>query len=253
MKKIYFLLLFVSQIALSQSAEDLFKKANNQYKEGLYEEAIKTYDQIKELNLISSEVYYNLGNCHYKLNEVAPAIYNYEKALLIDPFNVDARNNLVFAKKLTIDNIKELPKSIFQKIDESYLKKLSYNEWAVATIVFVFLGSSLFLLFYFSYTPSLKRLFFVTSMLSFLLFIFSLIVTVKEHSYNLSNIEAIIFAEEIAIKNAPTTNSDDIFTLHEGTKVVVLDAVDRWNKIKIADGKIGWIQTDQIKLLTILK
>lgn len=253
MKKIYFLLLFVSQIALSQSAEDLFKKANNQYKEGLYEEAIKTYDQIKELNLISSEVYYNLGNCHYKLNEVAPAIYNYEKALLIDPFNVDARNNLVFAKKLTIDNIKELPKSIFQKIDESYLKKLSYNEWAVATIVFVFLGSSLFLLFYFSYTPSLKRLFFVTSMLSFLLFIFSLIVTVKEHSYNLSNVEAIIFAEEIAIKNAPTTNSDDIFTLHEGTKVVVLDAVDRWNKIKIADGKIGWIQTDQIKLLTILK
>jgi len=205
------------------------------------------------LNLVSSEVYYNLGNCHYKLNEVAPAIYNYEKALLIDPFNVDARNNLVFAKKLTIDNIKELPKSIFQKIDESYLKKLSYNEWAVVTIVFVFLGSSLFLLFYFSYTPSLKRLFFVTSMLSFLLFIFSLIVTVKEHAYNLSNVEAIIFAEEIAIKNAPTTNSDDIFTLHEGTKVMVLDAVDRWNKIKIADGKIGWIQTDQIKLLTILK
>lgn len=246
-------MLFVSQIALSQSAEDLFKKANDQYKEGLYEEAIKTYDQIKELNLISSEVYYNLGNCHYKLNEVAPAIYNYEKALLIDPFNVDARNNLVFAKKLTIDNIKELPKSIFQKIDESYLKKLSYNEWAVVTIVFVFLGSSLFLLFYFSYTPSLKRLFFVTSMLSFLLFIFSLIVTVKEHAYNLSNVEAIIFAEEIAIKNAPTTNSDDIFTLHEGTKVMVLDAVDRWNKIKIADGKIGWIQTDQIKLLTILK
>lgn len=246
-------MLFVSQIALSQSAEDLFKKANDQYKEGLFEEAIKTYDQIKELNLISSEVYYNLGNCHYKLNEVAPAIYNYEKALLIDPFNVDARNNLVFAKKLTIDNIKELPKSIFQKIDESYLKKLSYNEWAVATIAFVFLGSSLFLLYYFSYTPSLKRLFFVTSMLSFLLFIFSLIVTVKEHSYNLSNVEAIIFAEEIAIKNAPTTNSDDIFTLHEGTKVMVLDAVDRWNKIKIADGKIGWIQTDQIKLLTILK
>jgi len=246
-------LLFVSQVALSQSAEDLFKKANTQYKDGLYKEAIDTYHQIKKLNLVSSEVYYNLGNCHYKLNEVAPAIYNYEKALLIDPFNVDARNNLVFAKKLTIDNIKELPKSIFQKIDESYLKKLSYNEWAVVTIVFVFLGSSLFLLFYFSYTPSLKRLFFVTSMLSFLLFIFSLIVTVKEHAYNLSNVEAIIFAEEIAIKNAPTTNSDDIFTLHEGTKVMVLDAVDRWNKIKIADGKIGWIQTDQIKLLTILK
>ena len=245
--------MFVSQIALSQSAEDLFKKANTQYKEGQYEKAIDTYHQIKELNLISSEVYYNLGNCHYKLNEVAPAIYNYEKALLIDPLNEDARNNLVFAKKLTIDNIKELPKSIFQKMDESYVKKLSYNEWAITTIVFVFLGSSLFLLFYFSYTPSLKRLFFVTSVLSFLLFIFSFIITVKEYSFNLSNVEAIIFVEETEVKNAPTLNSDDIFKLHEGTKVTVLDAVDSWKKIKIADGKIGWIQADQIKLLSILK
>ena len=246
-------MLFVSQIAWSQSAEDLFKKANTQYKEGQYEKAIDTYHQIKELNLISSEVYYNLGNCHYKLNEVAPAIYNYEKALLIDPLNEDARNNLVFAKKLTIDNIKELPKSIFQKMDESYVKKLSYNEWAITTIVFVFLGSSLFLLFYFSYTPSLKRLFFVTSVLSFLLFIFSFIITVKEYSFNLSNVEAIIFVEETEVKNAPTLNSDDIFKLHEGTKVTVLDAVDSWKKIKIADGKIGWIQADQIKLLSILK
>ncbi len=246
-------MLFVSQVALSQSAEDLFKKANTQYKDGLYKEAIDTYHQIKKLNLVSSEIYYNLGNCHYKLNEVAPAIYNYEKALLIDPLNEDARNNLVFAKKLTIDNIKELPKSIFQKIDESYVKKLSYDEWAVATIVFVFMGSSLFLLFYFSYTPSRKRLFFITSVLSFLLFIFSFIITIKEHSFNLSNIEAIIFVEETEVKNAPTLNSDDLFKLHEGTKVTVLDAVDSWKKIKIADGKIGWIQADQIKLLTILK
>ena len=246
-------MLFVSQVALSQSAEDLFKKANTQYKDGLYKEAIDTYHQIKKLNLVSSEIYYNLGNCHYKLNEVAPAIYNYEKALLIDPLNEDARNNLVFAKKLTIDNIKELPKSIFQKIDESYVKKLSYDEWAVATIVFVFMGSSLFLLFYFSYTPSRKRLFFITSVISFLLFIFSFIITIKEHSFNLSNIEAIIFVEETEVKNAPTLNSDDLFKLHEGTKVTVLDAVDSWKKIKIADGKIGWIQADQIKLLTILK
>ena len=245
--------MFVSQVALSQSAEDLFKKANTQYKDGLYKEAIDTYHQIKKLNLVSSEIYYNLGNCHYKLNEVAPAIYNYEKALLIDPLNEDARNNLVFAKKLTIDNIKELPKSIFQKINESYVKKLSYDEWAVATIVFVFMGSSLFLLFYFSYTPSRKRLFFITSVLSFLLFIFSFIFTIKEHSFNLSNIEAIIFVEETEVKNAPTLNSDDLFKLHEGTKVTVLDAVDSWKKIKIADGKIGWIQADQIKLLTILK
>ena len=63
--------------------------------------------------------------------------------------------------------------------------------------------------------------------------------------------EAIIFSKEIDINTAPTDNSEKIFTRHEGTKVVVLDSVDNWKKIKIADGKIGWIRTDEIKLLTI--
>lgn len=253
MKKILILSLFVSQIVLSQSAEGFFKKANEQYKLEHYNEAIKTYKQIEELRLSSSEMYYNLGNCYYKLNQVAPAIYNYEKALLINPLNEDARNNLVFAKRLTIDTIEELPKSIFQKIDESIIKKLSYNEWAIISVIFSFLGSGLFLLFYFSYTPTKKRLFFVTSVLSFLLLILSSVFTIKEYSYTKANIEAIIFVEESEVKNAPTSNGDTIFKLHEGTKVKVLDTVDRWKKIKIADGKIGWIDTDQIKLLTIFK
>lgn len=253
MKKILVLLLFVSQVLASQSTEVLFKKANEQYRLEQYSDAIKTYNQIADLGLISSEMYYNLGNCFYKLNQVAPAIYNYEKALLINSLNEDARNNLVFAKRLTIDNIEELPKSIFQKINNSVIKKLSYNEWAIFSIIFSFLGSSLFLLFYFSYTPTKKRLFFVTSILSFFLLIVTSVFTIKEHSFAQSNIEAIIFVEESDVKNAPTDNSDDIFKLHEGTKVNVLDTVDNWKKIKIADGKTGWIRADQIKLLSIFK
>ncbi|CAI8363890.1 MAG: Uncharacterised protein [Flavobacterium sp. SCGC AAA160-P02] len=253
MKKLLILLLFVSQFVASQSAEGLFKKANEQYKLENYNEAIKTYKEIEELRLISSEMYYNLGNCYYKLNQVAPAIYNYEKALLINPLNEDASNNLVFAKRLTIDNIEELPKSIFQKIDETIIKKLSYNEWAIISVIFSFLGCGLFFLFYFSYTPTKKRIFFITSLLSFFLLILSSVFTIKEHSYTQANIEAIIFVEESEIKNAPTSNSDTIFKLHEGTKVKVLDTLDRWKKIKIADGKIGWIDTNQIKLLSIFK
>ncbi|MFY0628744.1 MAG: SH3 domain-containing protein [Flavobacteriaceae bacterium] len=251
MKKILLFLLFVAQGILAQSSNELFVKANDQYKQELYSEAIVTYNQIEALGLISSQLYYNLGNCYYKLNKVAPSIYNYEKALLIDPLNEDAENNLVFAKRLTIDNIEELPKSLFQKIDESFVKKLSYNEWSIVSVVFSILGVLLFLLFYFSYTSSKKRLFFVTSIISFLLVIASSIFAIKEHSFQQNNISAIIFAQEVEIKNAPTLNSENIFTLHEGTKVSVLDTVDNWKKIRIADGKIGWILFDKIKLLNI--
>ena len=251
MKKNLILLLFLSSQLFSQNSEKLFKEGNEHYKLSNYSEAISSYEKIEALGLISSELYYNLGNCHYKLNQVAPAIYNYEMALLLNPLNEEAQSNLVFAKRLTIDAIDEIPKTIFQKLDDAIVKKLSYNEWAIVNVVFSVLGTLLFLLFYFSFTPSIKRLFFVTSILSFLLLLITLFFTIKEYAYSNTTVEAIIFSKEISINNAPTDNSEKIFTLHEGTKVRVLDTVDNWKKIRIADGKIGWIIADEIKILRI--
>ncbi len=251
MKKLLFILLLACQVVSSQSADELFQKANNEYKLEQYDLAIKTYQQIDSMGVVSSELYYNIGNCYYKLNEVAPAIYNYEKALLIDPLNEDASNNLIFAKRLTIDNIEVLPKSLLQKLDEAFVKKLSYDQWAIISVVLSILGCSLFLLFYFAYASGRKRFFFVTSMISFLLLIATISFTFKEFAFSQNNVEAIIFAEETDIKNAPTLNSEDVFKLHEGTKVKVLDTVDNWKKIKIADGKIGWIPGSELKILSV--
>jgi tetratricopeptide (TPR) repeat protein len=249
MKKLLIIWLFIGQAVFSQSAEELFEKANEQYKLEQYQDAINTYEQIKELGLTSSELYYNIGNCYYKLNKVAYSIYNYEKALLIDPLNEDAENNLIFARRLTIDNIEALPKTLLQKIEGAVVKKLSYDQWAITSVVLSILGCGLFLLFYFSYSSGKKRFFFVTSMLCFLLLIVTSVFTIKEYSYMQNNVDAIIFALETDVKNAPTLNSEDVFTLHEGTKVKVLDTVDNWKKIKIADGKIGWIVASELKIL----
>ena len=78
--------------------------------------------------------------------------------------------------------------------------------------------------------------------------IVSLFITINQYNSSLANKEAIVYAEKTDVKNAPTLNSEDVFTLHEGTKVIVLDSVDNWKKIKIADGKIGWIIAEDIKL-----
>lgn len=251
MKQLLYIVFFITSLVSSQNAETLFKEANDMYKVGKYEEAIDMYRKIEAQNVRSSELYYNLGNCYYKLNNVGETIYNYEKALLIDPLNEDAANNLIFAKRLTIDNIEALPKSLFQKFDENYIKKLSYDNWAVLAVIFSILCSALFLLFYFSYTPSKKRFFFTSSVLCLLLLIVSISLSYKEYAYSKSNIDAIVFAEKTDVKNAPTFNSEDVFTLHEGTKVKVLDAIDNWKKIKLADGKIGWIDAEDIKVLRL--
>ncbi|MGB0892263.1 MAG: SH3 domain-containing protein [Flavobacteriaceae bacterium] len=249
MKKITLLLVLFTSLLSAQTVDELFTQANKAYKQAKYNEAIELYQKIEAEGKISSELYFNLGNSYYKLNKVAPTIYNYEKALQLDPLNEDAANNLVFAKRLTLDAIEELPKTFLQKVNENYLQKLSYNQWAIVAIVFSFLASLLFLLFYFAITSSRKRLYFVTSILSFILLILSILLTYNQYNFSKNNIEAIIFAEKSEVKNAPTFNSEDVFTLHEGTKVKVLDAVDNWKKIKLADGKIGWIIASELKVL----
>jgi tetratricopeptide (TPR) repeat protein len=249
MRKMVFLFLILANAITAQNVDSLFVVANNFYKNGNFKKAVETYKEIESSSLVSSELYYNLGNANYKLNKVGPTIYYYEKALKINPLNDDVKNNLVFAKRLALDNIEELPKTVFQKFNKNYLQKLSYNQWAIVVVVVSFLAALLFLLFYFAETPLRKRLYFVTSILSFIVLITLLFITYNQYNTSKNNIEAIVFVEKTEVRNAPTLNSEEVFTLHEGTKVLVLDAIDNWKKIKLADGKIGWIIADELKLL----
>lgn len=247
MKRLVILFLLISSVSFAQNSNELFASANALYKNGKYQEAIKLYNKIEAEDKVSSELYYNLGNCYYKLNKVAPTIYNYEKALKLNPNNEDAQNNLIFAKRLTLDRIEVLPKTALQRFNESFLQKLSYDGWAITAVLFSILVAVLFLLYYFAHSSSKKRLFFIGSIISLLLLITSLGITFNQYKKAKSTVEAIIFAEKTPVKSEPTKNADETFTLHEGTKVNVIDAVDDWKKIKLSDGKIGWMLAKNLK------
>lgn len=247
MKRLVILFLLISGVSFAQNSNELFAEANSLYKNGKYQEAIKIYEGIAENDKVSSELYYNLGNCYYKLNKVAPTIYNYEKALLLNPNNKDAQNNLLFAKRLTLDRIEALPKTALQKINESVLQQLSYDGWGVLAVLFSIFGAVLFLLFYFAYNSTKKRLFFTTSIISFILLIVTLFIAFHQYNQSKKNVQAIVFAGEVLVKSEPTNNAKKAFTLHEGTKVDVIDTVDNWKKIKLSDGKIGWLLIKNIK------
>lgn len=251
MKKLFFFLCMLSATVFvaQTSSKELFETANLQYKEGKYDDAIKLYQKIEAKDSVSSELYFNLANSFYKLNNVANTIYYYEKALILDPLNKDAANNLEFAKRMTIDNIEELPKTFLQKLEANYIQKLSYNQWATIAVILSFLAAILFLLFYFSSISTKKRLYFLTSILSFILLAVALFTSYNQSQKAVRTKTAIIFAPKVSVNNAPTTNSDEVFVLHEGTKINILDTVDNWKKIKLADGKIGWVLADALKEL----
>lgn len=248
MKRIFLILFMLfSVIGFAQSQDELFANANGLYKDGKYQEAIDLYEKIESLGVHSEELYFNLGNSYYKLNVVGASIYNYERALKINPINEDANINLEFANRMAMDAIEVLPKSIFQKFSENVIYKLTYENWAYLSIILSFIGAILFLLYHFSYTSSKKLFYFNTSILSAILLIVAVVFAFKAYDFEENTVMGIVFEKSIEIKNAPTFNSDTVFELHEGTKVQVLDAIDDWKKIKLADGKIGWIVAENMK------
>lgn len=248
MKKfVTIILLFLSFVAQSQDADKLFAEANTFYKVDNFERALDVYLAIEEQGYKSSDLYFNLGNTYYKLNKVAPAIYYYEKALKVDPTNKDAAFNLAFAKRMTIDVIEELPKTVFQKFSENVIQKLPFDTWALIAVIASFLASLLFLLYHFSSSSKKKLLYFNTTILAFFVMLISVFFAYDNYDTVQKNRTAIIFSAKAEIQNAPNASSDEVFELHEGTKVIILDELDDWKKIKIADGKIGWIHDTELR------
>jgi hypothetical protein len=181
------------------------------------------------------------------LNKVAPAIYNYEKALVLNPNDAEIQNNLKFAQKLQIDEIKVIPTVGFSKMIHDFTSAFHYNTWAWISVGL----STLFLLFfigyYFSQITLSKRIFFIGMFVLILLLLISVSAAISEKNHYESEKPAIVFAEMVLVKSEPQNASNTVFTLHEGTKVFVLEAVENWRKIQLTDGTEGWIEKTAIK------
>jgi uncharacterized protein YgiM (DUF1202 family) len=178
---------------------------------------------------------------------VAPSIYYFEKAIKMNPANEDAISNLAFAKRMTIDVIEELPKSFLQRFSANVIQKFSFDTWAIIAVTASFIAALLFLFYYFSSETKVKLLFFNTSILVGFMMALSAFFAFKNYDIVKNTKTAIIFKDKVDVKNAPTNTSEDVFELHEGTKVQILDELDNWRKIKLADGKIGWTTANKLK------
>lgn len=247
MKKILFILvLCVSFLGYSQN-KDLFKKATDAYNNGKYDAAIKDYLQIIDNGKHSAELYYNLGNSYYKLNKVAPSIYYYEKALLLKPNDSEIKNNLAYAKNMTLDVINPLPVTTLKSIYNKVVGHFNFDQWAYLSVVLIILFVISYIAFKFFNYSTKKRISFVASITFLLLSITAITAAYLNYSDFKKNRPAIVFNEESLVLEEPNTRSKEVFRLHEGTKVFVLDELKQYYKIKLADGKTGWISSEEIK------
>jgi len=245
MKIIFFILLIFSN---TQNGDDLFKESNDLYTNGDYQNAVEGYLDILKSGFESAELYFNIGNSFYKLNNIPESNYYYEKAKSISPNDDDILTNLSFAQNLRIDKIETLPVTDIQNLKLSILDLLSEKGWSFMLIILIWMTCFAFILYIFSNDSKFKRSFFSISLLFLILSSFTLFVNIEKKK-NSEIKYAIIYDKEIEVWSEPNNISELKFLLHEGTKVKQIDVIEDWINIQLENGTIGWIQSSSLRIL----
>ena len=240
MNKLSLILVFLISFNLYGN-DSLFVSANSDYANQQYNTAIKKYNLILSSNLESHELYYNLANSFFKINEIHQAIYYYEKALKIKPDFDDAKENLEICNLQLIDKIEEIPELMITSLYNNIINFLSLKNWIYLTLIFIWVS-----LIIFSYNSFLKKN--KKSVLYLVIFSFFLFfITTKKYNQNINVKEAIIYSSVINVMSAPSEQSTNLFSLHIGTKVKIEDQIENWVNIRIANGKKGWVLIENLK------
>ncbi len=252
MKKLIILILSVSIIKI-YAVEDKFSIAVDYYNNKNYTEALIIFDSLINKGYKKSEMYYNIGNCHYKLNNWSNAILFYEKCLAEAPFHSDAIYNLNLTKNELVDKFDRIPTNLFSNFYNYLNQLLSSRLWFLFLIYFCWI--TIFISF-------IKRIIFKKNDHKFIYLFLSINLSLYMLSYlfinfNSVNKKAIIMKNVVSVKSSPAKGSKELFLIHSGAKIEITDEVTlnvnekniKWIEILIENGEIGWIEIKNIEII----
>jgi len=253
MKKSILLFIFIFNLLLNtfsaNSPATLLEQGNKQYQEGQFFEAIHSYKNILNDGFENFELYYNLGNSYFKINQIPEAIYYYEKALQLQPRDEDTRFNLSFVNSLINTDMKTAPEAFHIQIVDSVMRWFTPDGWAISGIILLILTLTLVILFLIQTSYRLKKLLFFLSFAGLLLTASSWYFGNRLYQSITDPNHAIIMVSSVGIKSSPDIKSADVYVAQAGTKVKILSKLGDWYEIRVPDGNKGWINVESVLLI----
>ena len=218
-----------------------------------FAESIQLYEaQVSEnrsINKESAQIYYNLGNAYFRDNQIAKAIVNYERALLLEPGDSDIRHNLRFAKTRIEDKIDSADSFFINKWIRSIQNLYSGNTWAIIGIVLFILLIVAIGLYMISARLMLRKVSFYSGIVLLSLVIISNVFAFNQKNKIVNRSTAIVMSASVSIYTSPDAHSQELFRLHEGAKVKIKREEGRWIEIVIANGSVGWLQKVNVETI----
>ena len=236
-----FFIIYCSVVIASQP-EDTMQKGNTYYREGAYDKAIEEYKKLVDEGYVGTSLFFNLGNANYRIGKIGYAILYYEKARELSPSDEDVKHNLDFVRLSTVDRIQPLPRFFLFDWWEALLGLFSDNGWAYVVFVLYLLVILLAGTYSYSKTVKQQKIFFFSGITGVFLLAFSISLLVIKVNREATLKSGVIVEQAVTVKFSPDPQSTDAFIIHEGLKVNLEDQLDSWVKIRLADGKVGWVE-----------
>ena len=234
----------------AKDLDSLWTAGVQAYTDGKFSDASAAWTSIEESGQKSAKLYYNLGNAWFKQGNYPKAILNYERALRLDPSYSDARYNLEFTSNFVQDKIEPVPEFILKSVARKVCYVMGSNAWAVIFLVLLAAALVMGLLFLLGSSVGKRRAGFYCGIVLLLLSAGALSFSVWQKSDSVKTDTAIVMSPVSSVKSSPSSGSSkDLFVIHEGTKVTILDEVGTWRNISLADGRQGWIPASDIEII----
>lgn len=248
MKRILFILswLFMG-LAVMAANSSTEEQAEQAYSEGDYATAADIYNKMRADGMESANLYYNLGNCYYKLGENTQAILNYERALLLNPGDAMTRYNLQMAQQAIVDKIEVLPELFLVRWYKSLAISLSADGWAYWSVGFFIVFLIMAALFFYSRSVFVKKTGFVVGIIVFFFTLGAVFFASRQNKRISEREYAIITTPSVTVKGAPNDSGTNLFLIHEGLKVRIVEELGDWYNIRLADGNEGWVAKSDLE------
>ena len=220
------------------------------YSDGRWDDAIQAWQGIESLGIESEDLYYNLGNAWFKASDYAQAILCYERALKLNPSSADIKHNLQYAQEFIQDNIESVPEFFLSAWFRSLSRVLPRDVWAVLALVLLAVALALALLFALGGAPRRRKAGFFGGIAALALCALCFGFARIQYNQYIDASEAIVTRAVTSVKSSPdATSAKDLFILHAGSKVRILDSVGEWKNIELSDGRQGWLPEADMEVI----
>lgn len=246
------LFLYCLLLSSTNHFQEKFREANQHYRNDDFEIALESYLKLEQDGLINADLFYNTGNCFFRIQNLGKAILYYKKALKVNPDHQLSQQNLEFAQTFTQDKQYYESNDFMSVLKNKFLDKISINTFAIINLFLFFCITLTIILLLTRYRYKEKAIpIFILLLLIIIIAVSSLCSYIKWNNYH-DDSQAVLISNSAIGYSGPRENYTRVFTIHEGLIFTIEKSQKGWSLIKLPNGIGGWIKSDNLERIKFL-